>query len=270
MNQKQFLSSLKSREDLITQTFYKVMQLNAGHRSNHQSWTDMLYNLFDAMKEQMVSLTRYHIRLRTQWNYRETSVMNSVQKIMTKLRAYQVQEEHDRLFQLNINEHMRELNVEMEQLTRTTVDYSEHQRPDFSNKEFSGVTHKLQEIGNEIQLAVDPSPQQSDSLAKLNIRVNEFTPFDVFEDQIKSNFVSIQNHTAYKVLKRFYRKVIPVDAEMQTEPEPVNRVIFALQEEINNLTKRLRRAEEDMIYNKLKAQTVEVVAKDTKEELKNV
>jgi hypothetical protein len=56
----------------------------------------MVYNLFDAMKEQMVSLTRYHIRLRSQWNFKESSVMTSVQKIMTKLRAYQVQEEHDR------------------------------------------------------------------------------------------------------------------------------------------------------------------------------
>lgn len=165
---------------------------------------------------------------------------------------------------------MRELNVELEQLTRTTVDYSEHIRPDFSSKEFSGVTNKLLEIGNEIQLAVDPAPQQSDSLTKLNIRFNEIVPFDVFEGQIKNNFVSIQNHTAHKVLKRFYKKLHPVDAEMQTEVEPVNRVVFRLQEEINELTKRLRRAEEDMIYNKLKAQTVEVVAKDTKEELKHV
>lgn len=94
------------------------------------------------------------------------------------------------------------------------------QKPDLNKRIFSGVTNKLEDIRNDIDLATNGGQQlqlttsehagKDQSQRRRSIHsINQETtvPFEVFEKQIHHDMQHVQTETAKKVLKRFYRKI---------------------------------------------------------------
>ena len=100
----------------------------------------------------MIALTRYHIRARNDWAFKQQQVRYSVGKMVQLLRNYQLQEAKDKDFQDNIFAHMKDLDKVLLEFTKSK-DVLESERPEYLGKDFSGVTAKLEEVNNHLELA---------------------------------------------------------------------------------------------------------------------
>jgi hypothetical protein len=101
------LKVLKERESLIIDYFYKCFSFknttgsmrSTGFGTPGQLQDDMLFTLFDAMKDQTASLSRYHMRQKQSQNFRESQLRVTIKSLLKIVKDFKNKELEDKLFE---------------------------------------------------------------------------------------------------------------------------------------------------------------------------
>eukprot|EP00347_Sterkiella_histriomuscorum_P013687 403363753 len=212
--QQDFLSQLKTREDLLTQLFQKFFkskhfQQKYGLINCHEK---LLFEIFDSLKDQIALLAKFYLRQKSCYEFAYKQIFMKLLGLANRLKIYQKKEQDDKDYEENIFKNLGNLEADFQEYMNMFQDQEDGGKLN-QKTEFSGVTKNLRDIKQQNELKASSITQIQRNFDARAI------PFDHFQDQVHNKYKVIQNETAKKVLKRFYKKVIVQDQEIQTEQD---------------------------------------------------